>query len=57
MPLSIFVEPAAGLTTDYLGTPLAEVLDYFRAADGKHPGDPAKAAKMIQESSRGMAWV
>ncbi|OBT41178.1 hypothetical protein VE00_08119 [Pseudogymnoascus sp. WSF 3629] len=51
--LAAFVEPAAGLTTDYLGTPLAEVLDYFRSADGKQPGDPAKAAKRIQKVVEG----
>jgi hypothetical protein len=47
--LAVFLEPAAGLTDDYLKTPLSEVLNYFRSADGKQPGDPAKAARRIQE--------
>ncbi|GLI78308.1 hypothetical protein PoHVEF18_006619 [Penicillium ochrochloron] len=45
--LSAFVEPAAGLNEDYIGTPLDSILKVFRTHDGKQTGDPTKAAQRV----------
>ncbi|KAL1874188.1 hypothetical protein Plec18167_006125 [Paecilomyces lecythidis] len=45
--LSAFVTPAAGLTKDYEGTVLEDVLKTFQTSSGKQPGDPVKAADRI----------
>ncbi|KAL2834377.1 putative short chain oxidoreductase/dehydrogenase [Aspergillus cavernicola] len=41
--------PAAGLTKDYEGTPLANILAMFDSMAGKQPGDPVKAVQRIME--------
>ncbi|OKL56241.1 hypothetical protein UA08_08543 [Talaromyces atroroseus] len=41
--------PAAGMTKDYEGTPLAAALGFFNGFAGKQPGDPAKAVQRILE--------
>ncbi|PWY69683.1 short-chain dehydrogenase/reductase SDR [Aspergillus heteromorphus CBS 117.55] len=46
---STFVEPAAGLNQDYIGTPLGDTLQHFKDLDGKQNGDPIKAAQRILE--------
>ncbi|KAL2214996.1 putative short chain oxidoreductase/dehydrogenase [Thermoascus aurantiacus ATCC 26904] len=47
--LGAFQSPAAGLTKDYEGTVLDDMLKTFHAANGKQPGDPVKAADRIIE--------
>jgi hypothetical protein len=47
--LSAFVEPAAGLNQDYVGTPLEATLNVFKSHDGKQTGDPVKAAQRVLE--------
>jgi hypothetical protein len=47
--LNANLEPAAGMTKDYEGTPLHEVLSMFRTFDGKQPGDAVKGAQRIVE--------
>ncbi|KAJ5157690.1 short-chain dehydrogenase/reductase SDR [Penicillium canariense] len=47
--LSAFVEPAAGLNPDYVGTPLEASLNLFRTHGGKQRGDPLKAAQRVLE--------
>ncbi|GKZ27743.1 hypothetical protein AbraIFM66951_005479 [Aspergillus brasiliensis] len=39
--------PAAGLTKDYEGTPLATTVAFFENYAGKQPGDPQKAVQRI----------
>ncbi|PYH94022.1 short-chain dehydrogenase/reductase SDR [Aspergillus ellipticus CBS 707.79] len=55
--LSTFAVPAAGLTQDYIGTPLDESLQAFRNHDGTQKGDPLKGAQRILEvvTQTGMA--
>lgn len=47
--LSAFVEPAAGLSKDYIGTPVDNSLQAFRSRNGSQEGDPMKAAQRIFE--------
>ncbi|PYI05959.1 short-chain dehydrogenase/reductase SDR [Aspergillus sclerotiicarbonarius CBS 121057] len=51
-----FVAPAAGLTEDYVGTPVEAALKAIKAKDGSQEGDPVKAAQRILEvvTSTGM---
>ncbi|GKZ23503.1 hypothetical protein AbraIFM66951_008539 [Aspergillus brasiliensis] len=54
---SAFVEPAAGLNADYVGTPVEAALNLIKAKHGKQEGDPDKAARRILEvvTGTGMA--
>ncbi|GKZ35629.1 hypothetical protein AbraIFM66950_006329 [Aspergillus brasiliensis] len=54
---SAFVEPAAGLNADYVGTPVEAALKLIKAKHGKQEGDPDKAAQRILEvvTGTGMA--
>jgi len=45
--LSSFVQPAAGLNKDYIGTPIDAALQSFKSKDGAQEGDPLKAAQRI----------
>jgi hypothetical protein len=47
--LSAFITPEAGMTEDYAGTPIEEMLHAFRANNGNQQGDPVKAAARILE--------
>ncbi|KAJ6134661.1 short-chain dehydrogenase/reductase SDR [Penicillium sp. IBT 18751x] len=47
--LSAFIEPAAGLRKDYIGTPVDEALQAFKSRNGSQEGDPMKAAQRIFE--------
>lgn len=55
--LASYAEPAAGMTKDYLGTPLEDVLKMFKDYNGVQQGDPAKAAQRMIEivAGTGMA--
>ncbi|PWY80471.1 putative short chain oxidoreductase/dehydrogenase [Aspergillus sclerotioniger CBS 115572] len=44
-----FVAPEAGLTEDYIGTPVEAALKLIKAKDGSQKGDPVKAAQRILE--------
>lgn len=44
---SVFVAPAAGMNSDYAGTPLDNVLQAFGSNKGKQPGDATKCAQRI----------
>ncbi|GKZ54680.1 hypothetical protein AnigIFM49718_010499 [Aspergillus niger] len=46
---SAFVQPAAGLTEDYVGTPVEAALKLIKSKDGNQEGDPEKAARRILE--------
>lgn len=48
--------PAAGLTKDYEGTPVATAMGFFDSYAGKQPGDPAKGVQRILDviQSQGM---
>ncbi|GAQ36939.1 hypothetical protein AtubIFM55763_001897 [Aspergillus tubingensis] len=46
---SAFVAPAAGLSEDYVGTPVEAALQLIKAKDGSQEGDPEKAAQRILE--------
>ena len=54
--LSAFIEPAAGLNKDYIGTPLDTTLNVLRTHDGKQTGDPVKAAQRILEVVTGTGF-
>ena len=41
--------PAAGMTKDYEGTPLAAAMGFFDGFAGKQPGDPTKAVQRVLE--------
>ncbi|RAL03713.1 putative short chain oxidoreductase/dehydrogenase [Aspergillus ibericus CBS 121593] len=45
--------PAAGLTKDYEGTPLAAALGFFDTFAGNQPGDPVKAVQRILDVVQG----
>lgn len=51
--LGSFITPAAGLTKEYEGTILEDMLKYFHSSNGKQPGDPVKAADRIIEVING----
>ncbi|KAJ5759703.1 short-chain dehydrogenase/reductase SDR [Penicillium odoratum] len=42
-----YVEPAAGMNTDYAGTPLEQVLQAFKSNKGTQPGDAVKCAQRV----------
>ncbi|KAJ5404426.1 hypothetical protein N7509_004297 [Penicillium cosmopolitanum] len=47
--LSAFVTPEAGMTADYEGTPVEDMVRAFRSSNGSQQGDPVKAATRILE--------
>ncbi|KAJ5247826.1 hypothetical protein N7468_002809 [Penicillium chermesinum] len=55
--LASYVQPAAGMNKAYLGTPLDDVMKFFKQVNGSQHGDPVKAAQRILEivSGTGMA--
>ncbi|KAJ5183168.1 short-chain dehydrogenase/reductase SDR [Penicillium capsulatum] len=50
---SAYVEPAAGMNEDYVGTPLDHVLQAFRSNTRSQPGDAVKCAQRILEVVEG----
>lgn len=51
--LSGNLEPEAPMTKDDEGTPLHTALNFFRAYNGNHPGDPAKGMRRVVEVVEG----
>ncbi|KAJ5354241.1 hypothetical protein N7541_006805 [Penicillium brevicompactum] len=41
--------PAAGMTSDYEGTPLGAAMKFFDTFAGKQPGDPTKAVQRVMD--------
>lgn len=50
---SVYVEPAAGMNKDYVGTPLEQVLQAFKSNNGSQPGNALKCAQRILEVVEG----
>lgn len=51
--LSAFVTPEAGMTADYVGTPVDDMVHAFRSSNGSQQGDPLKAAARILDVVNG----